>query len=516
MKIFLKIFGIAILIAVVIGTSSFLFFPDFTVKTYNNLLTTFTQKHVEASDVLDIAFLFAPSNLYPFTTNETVRSRLNDIYESLVTTNKDLNIQPDLAIQFGKLDNKTYQFKLRSGVTFQNGKKLNTDDVIYSFKTAQNDKHSELKDLLSDISLIKKTANDTIVITTSKTDPLFLMKVAKVMIVPKNFKNFSAPIGTGPYRMQKTSNLKDISYIRNDNFWGIKPYFKKVKIVSIPSKNKRVQDLINKNIDLLADVPPDAVSELQKNNGLKVKTVPSLEVDSLMFNLHDKNFSKLNLRKAIAEGINKKSLLSLTYNQAKTVNQFISSGVFGFDPNIKGFSYNLKAAQNEYHKTASPFEKLKVNFYFPKNLNLLGGYIKDQLAPVGFDLILHPVSEAKLEDLVKSGKASFYYLGWKNDLADGIFFLKNIVHSKKGQYGLLNGEGYSNSKMDSLIEKSEHNLNIAQRLKDMQTVMQQVVEKDIIGVPLFETNSIFAYQSNLNFLPRVDSEIYPAQISRKQ
>jgi ABC-type transport system substrate-binding protein len=54
------------------------------------------------------------------------------IFESLVATDAQQKLVPGLAASWRPLDERSWEFKLRSGVTFSNGRELSARDVIYT------------------------------------------------------------------------------------------------------------------------------------------------------------------------------------------------------------------------------------------------------------------------------------------------------------------------------------------------------------------------------------------------
>ena len=56
------------------------------------------------------------------------------VYETLVTTNENLEIVPALAASWTQPDETTYVFSLEPGVTFSNGRSMTADDVVGSLQ----------------------------------------------------------------------------------------------------------------------------------------------------------------------------------------------------------------------------------------------------------------------------------------------------------------------------------------------------------------------------------------------
>lgn len=492
-------------------SGALLFFEDEARISVNLLLENELLVQKDNQETLKIAYLFGIENLSPFTENLNIKARLYDVYEPLVIADRNLVIRPNLAVSYGLENEKVWEMVLRQGVKFHDGSDLKMEDVLYSLEKAK-----ESKEFLSGIEKTEQEGEQILKITLKTPDPLFLAKLSRVFIVKKDFSNFAEPIGTGAYRIVDAADLNKILYQRFENYWGEKPYFEYLQIWSVPQKNARIDGLINKEFDFLVNVPPDAVEELV-SRGLKLDFIPSLEVGMLMFNLKPGiSVNAMNVRKAIELGLNKPDFLDISQGYATVLSQFIGSGVFGYNPELLSVERNVDEAKKEMTKTIGVFENLKVQFYFPENLNLLGQYLKDQLIQVGIDLDLKPLSEVELSEQLRRGELGFYYFGWRHDFGDSMPFLRSVMHSRaEGGYGDLNGMNYKNDRVDELIKKSEQNLNIAERLADLQEVMKIVVRDDLVGIPLFETDSIFAYQQDLLFEARVDSAIYPTDVSKK-
>jgi peptide/nickel transport system substrate-binding protein len=491
-----------------------LFFEDqFTA--FTSLLSSDGKVTVDNSGrVLKLAYLFTPKDLNPFSSDSSTQSRLNDVYQSLVVLDANFKIEPSLAVYYGLSGNTDWTMHIREGVKFHDGSDLDANDVIYSFDQAKK-LQGYAAELVDSVQKLEKIDQHTVIFTTKNSDPLFLNKLANLMIVPDQWTPANKPAGTGPYRIDDFSDLADIFYSRNDQYWDKLPYFEKLEIKAVEDKGERIAGLIDKSIDFLVNVPPDNAKTLI-DDGFTVDMVPSLEVGFIMFDLNDVQFSKKPLRKAVALALNKTGFLELAFGYAKTVNQFVSNGVFGYNPDIKGFEFDLTAAEKALTEIDAGFEKISVQVFYPESLRLMGQFIRDQLRDLGMDVELMPMNDQKLLEGINRGVLPIYYLGWRNERGDALPFLKDVLHSKTDTgYGKYNGMNYVNQDVDRLIEDAQSNLNVKQRLKDMQEVMKIAVEDDIVGVPLFETYSLFAYSPDLFFTPRVDSQIYPSTISIK-
>lgn len=131
---------------------------------------------------------------------------LYNIYETLTKINENGSVTPLLAESWDvSPDLKTYTFRLRRGVKFQNGEPFNAQAVKFSFERAGSDKSTN-KDKRTFAAIGVQVIDDyTVVLLTKEIDPDFpfaLGQATAIIVEPKSADtNASKPVGTGPYKL---------------------------------------------------------------------------------------------------------------------------------------------------------------------------------------------------------------------------------------------------------------------------------------------------------------------------
>jgi peptide/nickel transport system substrate-binding protein len=478
-------------------------------------------------DELKIAYAYMPKSLEPTLFDSVTRSYLADIYEGLVKTDRNLIVQPAVAVSWGLVDPTTWEFRLRDGIKFHNGRFVTVDDVIASIERARNFEGSELKSLLNNIDSVSANGSDRVRIKTKAPDPLLLNKLAVTFIFPAAMSDFEKPVGTGPYRYVTADQSKMILNAF-DGYWSEKPAFKQVDLMLISDRNDRVSALEKNEVQLLANLPPSvACSKTDKyksaegcttlkNPDISIKSIPSLEVSFLAFNRKVPLFEKQEVRDAIIQALDPQTFVDLAYGFARPVGQYVSNGVFGFSPDVKKLPFDITAAKAVLKKitNADTFTQLTIDFDYPGSLQAIGQYVQQQLEELGIVVNLNPLSDEALLEKIKAGTSELYFLGWRSELGDSLDFLQAVAHSKdiKTGYGLYNGANYMNKNVDQLIEKAQSDLNTNSRLKTLQDAMKIISQDDVYGVPMYESETIFAYSNDITFEPRVDGYIHASEI----
>ncbi|HSV53782.1 MAG TPA: ABC transporter substrate-binding protein, partial [Burkholderiaceae bacterium] len=149
---------------------------------------------------------------------------LYNIFETLTKINADGTVSPLLAESWEvSPDLRTYTFKLRKGVKFQNGEPLNAEAVKFSFQRAGAEKSTN-KDKRTFASMESVAAIDeqTLVIINKELDPdfLFLMGQATAIIVePKSAdSNATKPVGSGPYKLDSWTKGSSVTLGKWDGY----------------------------------------------------------------------------------------------------------------------------------------------------------------------------------------------------------------------------------------------------------------------------------------------------------
>jgi len=519
MKSFFKFLGITIFILVLIFVTLKIFQPKLLDMIFMKV-GIYDQKSEELlieNHELSIVYSGDLSSFDPTTYSHSDRARLLNIYEGLTKLDRNMGIIPGLAKSFGILNDLEWEFTLRQGVRFHDGTDLEIEDVIASFDKALYDQNSKIASLLSNIKKVEKVNKQTIKIKTLVPDALLPAKIATVLIFPSEKKDliYKEPIGTGPYKFVNYQENNFLKLEAFDGYWGKLPKYKYATLNTVFLKEERLAQMNEGLIDILDNVPIYYVDEV-KNFGAKIYRKPSLEVSFLMFNLDDKEnniFKHKQIREAFLYAINKEEIVSLMKGYAAVSNQFAGRGILGYSSAIKNFKYDKKRAQ-ELIKRVDPFYRLNAQMDTVKGVEVLGDLLKNQMFELGIDLNINYMEQVEFQKKISKGESNFYLLNWKYDFGDISDFLTSIAHSKTedGKYGQYNGTLYKNSVLDKMIEESEQLIDTDKRIKKLNEIMKKIVEDDILGVPLFETDVLYAVKNGIFWEPRMDGYILATDV----
>ncbi|MBP9717782.1 hypothetical protein KBD59_00590 [Candidatus Gracilibacteria bacterium] len=505
MNRWLNIGSVALYILLLVIVTSALFFERDFSEFWQRILGGTTS----IDRTLTIGYSESLVRLHPLANDTASRARLLQVYEPLVRVTPDLSIEPALAISYGALNDHTWEFRLRPRVVMHDGSTLTIDDVLLSFQEARFNTTSQLRDLTSSIEKIEKISDELLHITTVKTDPLLPQKIASILIY-KTAANAQNATGTGPYIISNSTE-KELVLTRFENYWDILPTYKNVRLVTLTTRDEKIAALKEATVDLLAYIPADIGFDFDYAD-YRLKELPSLEVNFLLFNFKSV-FSDKNLRSAVLYAIDPAIMGRLGHGFTTVADQFVANGIFGFNPLLSFKRPDLEKAKSFADKAGVPVTNYKpITLDIPQGLELVGKTITKQLSDIGLQVSVNSISSAKLSTKIVQQPADMFFFGWRSDVGDASDFLAAVAHSRSGQFGQYNGIGYTNSLVDLLIEESASTLQSNLRLQKLREALKIITSDDVIGVPLFSPDVLYAVSQNIRWQPRVDGYVLAQEV----
>ncbi len=205
------------------------------------------------------------------------QARLVTAFETLLEFDDNYQLQTTGLAESVEADNpKQYTIKLRDGITFQNGKPLTADDVIYSLQrigTQKNGLTGFAATATMDIKNLKKLDNLTVRLPLLSPDSTIPQTLASYTfgMVPKGYEAFkgdpSTQIGTGAYKLKSFTPGQQSVSERYDGYWR-DAYFDQVTITDFSDSTAQINALKGGQIDAMTDLPANQVNAV-KSSGVE-------------------------------------------------------------------------------------------------------------------------------------------------------------------------------------------------------------------------------------------------------
>jgi peptide/nickel transport system substrate-binding protein len=189
------------------------------------------------------------------------QARVSNLYEPLFVRDPSYTVQPVLAESLEPSgDAKTWTLRLRPGVEFHHGKTLDVDDVAFTLRRILDPAtgaNGAAALSIIDVAGLRKLDARTLAIPLKQPYALFKDQLAQyyMAIVPVGF-DATRPVGTGPFRFGSFTPGQSSRFPRFDRYWRTdQPYVDELVIIDFPDDVKRVQALLDGQVDAIDNLP---------------------------------------------------------------------------------------------------------------------------------------------------------------------------------------------------------------------------------------------------------------------
>ncbi|KQV73261.1 ABC transporter substrate-binding protein [Rhizobium sp. Root1220] len=262
-------------------------------------------------------------------------SVINNVYEGLVEYEELSTTLRGLLAESWTIsdDGLLYTFKLRPGVTFQDGSPFDASAVITSFSRRRDGRFS-LSYFFDNVADMKALDDRTVVLRLKEPQPSFLDSLASPwgpkILSPRALKENDGgdrastwlnqhAVGTGPYRLSEFKRGERYGLLRNDDYWGKKPFFREVRLPVIPDVSQQMLQLRAGQIDAVPKNYP-----FEQLNSLPAGLIATASPNMTLYDLFLKPGTPLDepeVRRAFMTAINPSAWVSDAFGKYATVAQ---------------------------------------------------------------------------------------------------------------------------------------------------------------------------------------------------
>ena len=451
------------------------------------LMPAFAQK---GKDSIVIAMQLEPPGMDPTAGAASAIGEvtLYNIYETLTKINADGKVTPLLAESWEvSPDLKTYTFKLRKGVKFQNGEPFNAQCVKFSFDRAGNDKSTN-KDKRTFANLTTQVVDDhTVVLLNKEIDPdlPFLLGQATAIIVePKSAEaNATKPIGTGPYRLENWIKGSSAVLVKWDGFRSPgQAKLRKATFRFISDPSAASAALLSGDVDAFPRCQTRIVAQFKGNPQFQVLLGGSRAKTIISINNKHKPLDDVRVRRALLAAIDRKGFIEAAADGYGTpIGSHYVPGAEGYVDTTGVNPYDPEKAKKLLAEAGvkTPLE-LTMTLPPPPYARQGGEFVVASLAKVGITVKVQNVEWAQWLANTYGGAHNY-------DLT----IVSHVEPFDLGNYAKPDYYwGYSNPKFNQVYDKIKTTGNAAERAKllgEAQRILAQDAANGFMYQPTFPT-----------------------------
>jgi len=425
------------------------------------------------------------------------------IHQPLLTRDANGELTGALATEWTAVDDRTWEFKLREGVKFQNGETLNAETIKANIERIINPPAGlSTYGYIAGVTGAEVVDDLTVRIISGNPMPTLPDSLPLLSMLPMSEMNRSLeevatrPVGAGPFQFVEWVKDDHLTLQAFPDFWKGTPKIDTVKFVPITEDDVRVSALLTGDVDIITNVPVSALDQLKSSPDVEVYTAEGPRVIYVGMNTEKEGpLQNVKVRQALNMAIDKDSIFEyILGGTGSSYGQPVGKTMTGYNPSVEPYAYDEEAAKALLAEAGYP-DGFTVTFNCsPGRFSMdkeIAEAIASQLGKIGVN------AEIKTMDWSTFSKAR------TSRELDGLF-LTSLGYGSYDGYSVLydglrtgaNFSFYTNKTLDGMIEDIAATTDLDSREKKLQDAMK-FVHDDAAWLFLGSVDTIFAARKDV-------------------
>jgi len=459
------------------------------------------------------------------------------IFDRLVDRDARARVVPHLATEWRLVDERTWEFRLRPGVTWHDGRPFTGDDVAFSYARAPvvPNSPSGFGTLLRNVTAVEVVEPLLLRIRTSAPTPTLPTDLAGVSIVSRHvgqgattedYNSGRAAIGTGPYRFVSHRMGDRTELARNAEWWGAPQPWARVSYRFIANDSSRTAAILAGDVDVIDQVAPTDVARLRRDARVRVSETGSLRLvhlgadygraenppgvtDNTGQPIGRNPFLDPRVRRAMSHAINRDALVERAMDGlGAPAGQWMPAGTYSHDPETRPPAFDPDLARRLLAEAGYP-NGFRLTFWAPNdrwpNDARKAQAIAQMWARVGLATTVETLPWTAFAARGARGEFGVSMTSWGSTSGEGLSFLTNILatHDSARRMGAANGRRFSSAELDALVERASATMDDAARERAIVEAVRWAA-REAPMVPVVHLQNVWALRRGLEHEPRMD------------
>lgn len=269
-----------------------------------------------------------PTGFDPHTISEEASLRIiNQLYETLVKMDADMNFYGQLAESWEIPDETTYIFHLRQGVKFHSGREMTAEDVVYTYdrilgKTDAGDIGAlgSKASYYGGVTSVEAVDTYTVKFTLEAPNAAFMSTLTSNYgaivdkdVIAENGDLMRVDGGTGPFTLGEWVPDNHVSLNKFADYWDAgRPQLDGITYYLIGDEAARLAALRTSEIDI-ASLSATNVAAAEKDANLKVLSYSTSTYVALGCNLSTPALQDKNVRQAMSYAMDRQAIINVVF-----------------------------------------------------------------------------------------------------------------------------------------------------------------------------------------------------------
>ncbi len=439
------------------------------------------------------------------------------IFQSLIKIGPDMSVVGDAAESWkleSEFNSYSLTFNLKKNLKFSTGEAVTCDDIIFSIEQFKSD-DSPFKSAFSNITKTFCKDRNLILSFSDYSEKVLNSDLPVIKILPKklileqndNFKNLL--IGSGAFKISKLKEI-EINLEPNPHFEAV-PKIKNVQFKVIKDDFTRFLKMYRGDLDLaVSSLPKNKIKSLETLEQLEVIKRPGLSMAYLLINLKNKELQKLDHRKILFEGIDRKEIIKYKLEGlAEPATSILTPSNPYFWPEFLKSNKDSKVVTQENLRQKvlnSDLSKIVLSLKTSNTREAVENakLIATQLRKIGLRINHESYEWGTYYKDIKQGEYDLATMTWVGAYDPDIYRI--AFASKELPPDGRNRGYYSNSNLDKLVNLGAKELDPEKR-KEIYYQAQKIIYDDLAIIPLWYEDTITVKDKRIkNYVPSLNGD----------
>jgi peptide/nickel transport system substrate-binding protein len=490
------------------------------------------------AQALRVGLSAEPASLDPQFQNQPANNQVAlHLFEALVAQDAAQNLQPALAVSWQAVDDTTWEFKLREGVTFHDGAPFTAEDVVFSFERAAKVPNAPapftyFTRFIAGIDIVDPL---TVRFRTSTPAPSLPRDLSALRILSRHAAAGPAPegkttdqlnrgeglVGTGPFRFVEWNRGNQLVLERNDAYWGPKPAWRRVVFRMLPNAAVRIAALLSGEVDIIDNLAAPDLAALRTDARVTLARTPSNRVvfihldqfaeptPGILDTAGRNPLKDRRVRHALALALDRRGIVHTVLDDlVAPAAELLPPPMFGTRPEVpvgkpdaaearrllaeagyaNGFSITLGTASGRYF-----------------NDTKMADAIAAQWTAVGVKTRVEALEPSVFGKNRDEHRYSAYIAGYATTSGEMAEVLRALVATPNPERGTgwANRGRYSNPAVDTRLAEAQRTVDSEKRRILLQEASRIAMDDDAV-LPLYYECAVWAMKKGLAYKPRAD------------
>jgi peptide/nickel transport system substrate-binding protein len=241
------------------------------------------------------------------------------MYEGLTMWDWDMSVKNLLAETIEpNADGSVWKVKLRSGMTWHDGKPITADDVVFSMDRIVDPKDPKVG--AATLSGVKKGSTkkvDNLTVEFHLASPNVLLDEAlaerSCKIVPVGFDPLK-PVGSGPFKMVDMKPGQQFKWANFTGYWDTPAYVDTLTMIEFADDTARINALQSGQIHAMSQLPKSQAKVIEATSGLGLLNAETGAWRPFTMRIDVKPFSDNNVRQAFRLIVDRQQMIDQAYS----------------------------------------------------------------------------------------------------------------------------------------------------------------------------------------------------------